>query len=325
MGGAWTAGVIRAKTLVSRSLGAPAASSLASNATLDDALRALCATPYRRYVHRESALAEAQHEVSATLLWHMRVLAGWLPRTGGLLLRPLAAGFEIANVETRLRHLRGAPDGRGARAGAAPELPGPAMSQEPYRLGSLDTAWRRLEHAGSPAEVRALLAASPWGDPGDDTAWAVAAYLRTAAAARVARTVRPARRWAEGRTALLVARTRYVDDRPLPEPARRQVALLLGPSAAGAARYVDFRNSLPRSARWALDGVDDVRDLWRAEARWWSVVESDGTAMLRAVRYGPVPVVGAVALLSVDAWRTRAALEAAARGGAGRGAFDAMD
>jgi hypothetical protein len=39
--------------------------------------------------------------------------------------------------------------------------------------------------------------------------------------------------------------------------------------------------------------------------------------MLRRSRFGPPPVVGAVALLSADAWRTRGALELAAHGGRG--------
>ncbi|MFG2884181.1 hypothetical protein ACGFYV_18100 [Streptomyces sp. NPDC048297] len=61
-----------------------------------------------------------------------------------------------------------------------------------------------------------------------------------------------------------------------------------------------------------------------AEARWWRTVEADATAMLREGRYGPRVVVGAVAVLSVDAWRVRAALESAARGGRPGEVFNAL-
>jgi hypothetical protein len=64
-----------------------------------------------------------------------------------------------------------------------------------------------------------------------------------------------------------------------------------------------------------LKDVDEAVDLWRAEARWWDAVEGDGRELLRRSSFGPKPVVGAVALLSADAWRTRGALELAARGG----------
>jgi hypothetical protein len=37
----------------------------------------------------------------------------------------------------------------------------------PYQLGSLATAWPRIAVTTSPEELRAVLVASPWGDPGD--------------------------------------------------------------------------------------------------------------------------------------------------------------
>jgi hypothetical protein len=66
-----------------------------------------------------------------------------------------------------------------------------------------------------------------------------------------------------------------------------------------------------------LDGIDQIQDLWRGEAAWWHRVEGDGFALLRGSGYDRKPVVGALAVLAVDAWRVRAALETAARGGAG--------
>jgi hypothetical protein len=44
-------------------------------------------------------------------------------------------------------------------------------------------------------------------------------------------------------------------------------------------------------------------------------VDQDGRELLRRSGFGPQPVVGAVAVLSADAWRARGALELAARGG----------
>jgi hypothetical protein len=306
VGAGWAAGVIRARALAARRTGRSAARELASSATLGDALRFLAATPYRRNVDAGSSLAEAQRAVAATLLWHLRVLAGWLPSGGADLLRPLAAGFEIANVGARLRSL--------AESRARPVTDEPPEPR-PYLLGALDTAWHRLERAGTPHELRRTLASSLWGDPGADTPSAVAVAMRMAAAVRTARTVRPARRWAEGRVALLTARELFVGGRGLPEPARRLAAELLGARAVEASAFSDFQRLLPSASRWAVDGIDDARDLWRAEARWWAVLEEDGISMMRRLRYQPVSVVGAVAVLSVDAWRVRAALELAARGG----------
>ncbi|WP_233273863.1 hypothetical protein [Streptomyces broussonetiae] len=198
------------------------------------------------------------------------------------------------------------------------------QAPQPYRLGALETAWRSLEHAGTPAELRAALASSPWGDPGGDTPWALATGMRMAAARRTAVAVPPARRWAQGRAVLLTARELFVHHRPLPEPARRDAARLLGARASAAASYQEFRERLPSTAGWVLADVEEPGALWKAEARWWRTVHADGTAMLRDGRFGPRVVVGAVAVLSVDAWRVRAALESAARGGRPGEVFDAL-
>jgi len=82
---------------------------------------------------------------------------------------------------------------------------------------------------------------------------------------------------------------------------------------------------LPARARWALEGATDPDELWRGEARWWSRVERDGFALLgERSGFGSAPVLGAVAVLAVDAWRVRAALELAARGGRPLEVFDAL-
>ncbi|MFJ2734422.1 hypothetical protein [Streptomyces sp. NPDC087317] len=308
MSAGWVAGAVRAKALVSRYPGAGGAREIARGPTLDDALRRLATTPYARYARTAAGLPQAQRAVAATVLWHLRVLAGWLPPGGTRLLVPLAAGFEIANVVALLP----APESRRAEA------------PEPYRLGALETAWRSLERAGTPAELRAALTASPWGDPGGDTPWALLTGMRMAAARRTAVAVPSARRWAQGRALLLAARELFVHHRSLPEPVQRDAARLLGTRAPGAASYQEFREHLPPAARWVLADVDEPGELWRAEVRWWRTVQSDGAAMLREGRFGPRVVVGAVAVLTVDAWRVRAALESAARSGQPGEAFDAL-
>ncbi|MFE0385319.1 hypothetical protein ACFW1F_14745 [Streptomyces bungoensis] len=308
MSAGWVAGAVRAEGLVGRHPGGGGAREIAAGPTLGDGLRRLAVTPYGRYARAAAGLAEAQRAVSATLLWHLRVLAGWLPPGGARLLVPLAAGFEIANVVSRLP----APEGRRA------DVP------EPYRLGALETAWRNLAHTATPAQVRAVLAASPWGDPGGDTPWALVTGMRMAAARRTAVAVPAARRWAQGRAVLLTARERFVYGRTLPEPVRRDAVRLLGSRAPDAATYPEFRDRLPAAARWVLAEAEEPDGLWRAEARWWRTLQTEGTALLREGRYGPRVVVGAVAVLSVDAWRVRAALESAARGGRPGEVFDAL-
>ncbi|MFE7233458.1 hypothetical protein ACFY3J_19445 [Streptomyces sp. NPDC001231] len=308
MSAGWVAGAVRAKALVGRYSGAGGAREIARGPTLDDALRCLATTPYARYARTAAGLPQAQRAVAATVLWHLRVLAGWLPPGGARLLVPLASGFEIANVIARLP----VPQGRRAEA------------PEPYRLGALETAWRTLERAGTPAELRAALTASPWGDPGGDTPWALLTGMRMAAARRTAVAVPSARRWAQGRALLLAARELFVHHRSLLEPVWRDAARLLGTRAPAAVSYQEFRECLPAAAGWVLADVDEPGELWRAEARWWRTVQSDGAAMLREGRYGPRVVVGAVAVLTVDAWRVRAALESAARGGRPGEAFDAL-
>ncbi|WP_445281968.1 hypothetical protein [Streptomyces sp. DSM 118148] len=308
MSAGWVAGAVRARAFVARCPGAEGAREVARGPTLDDALRRLATTPYARYTRAAVGLAGAQRAVAAALLWQLRVLAGWLPRGGARLLVPLASGFEIANVVSRLP----APEG------------GHAEAVEPYRLGALETAWRSLEGAGTLAELRAALAASLWGDPGDDTPWALVTGMRMAAARRVAVSVPPARRWAQGRAVLLTARELFVHRRSPTRPVRRDAARLLGTRAPAAPSYTEFRESLPSAARWVLADADEPGELWRAEARWWRTVQAEGAAMLRQGRTGPAVVVGAVASLSADAWRVRAALESAARGGRPGEAFDAL-
>ncbi|MCH0539675.1 hypothetical protein I3F58_08860 [Streptomyces sp. MUM 203J] len=297
----WAAGVTRAKSMAVRRVGAATAGELAAADGMGEALRGLRGTWYVRGTGADPALVEAQRAVGAGLLWQLRVLAGWQPRAGAQAIRLLAAGFEIANTEDRLRVMAGT-DG----TGGAP-LP-------PYRLGSLAVVWPRLSGAATPGDLRAVLASSPWGDPGAESPAAVAVGMRVSALARVAGGVPAAARWAAGRLALLVARQLFVAGVLLPPGAVGRAERVLGRAPVTAGSLDGFRRSLPARARWALDGVSTVDELWRAEARWWETLDSEGAALLRSPRLGVEPVVGAVAVLSADAWRVRGALSLAARG-----------
>lgn len=306
MSAGWVAGSVRARALVRRRLGTEATRRLASSGSLDDALRALAATPYRAGIRPGQDLAAAQHEIASALLWNLRVLAGWLPREGVRLLRALAGWFEVANVDEMLQVMSGRP--------AGPE----------FRLGALATDWPRLRLAATPDGLRAALAASPWRDPGGDTAHAMRLGMRARWAARVAAIGDPAGTWAAGAVTLLLAGERLTAGRAV-NPAVMGCALgLLGPAACGAATLGELAGALPARARWVLAGIRSPDDLWRAEATWRARVEEDGLGLLRTSILDGRVVVGTVAVLAADAWRVRAALEIAARGGGPLAAYDEL-
>jgi hypothetical protein len=291
---------VRARSIALRRLGAAGARDLAGAADLRDAITRLETSPYRRFVRSQQTLAEAQRAVAESVLWHMRVLAGWLPRDGALAVRVLAGGFEIANVDEQVQAMTG------------------REAEEPYQLGALQTAWDRLRRAHTLEELRRTLAASAWGDPGAATPWAIHVGMRLAWADRVRAAAPDASRWSAGAVALLVAREQLTSRHSWPEPLRSRVAGVLGMAfeAAGRTGAPTLRalaDALPAHARWALAAIDDETDLWRAEAAWWHRVDHDAHGLLRQATLGPAPTVGAVAVLAVDAWRVRAALETCAR------------
>ena len=302
---AWVAGSVRARALARRRIGAVASRRLAACASLEDALRLLLPTAYGREIHPGQTLMQAQHGVAAAILWDLRVLAGWLPQGGLPLLRTLAAWFEIANVDELL-------------AGLGGRQPG-----ELFTLGSLDTAWTRLRNASSRAAVQAALAASGWGDPGGDSLHAIRLGMRARWALRAGAFGDPLQTWAAAAAALLLAGERFGAGRRIAPAVLVPLGGLLG-TAVEAGTLEELAASLPARARWALTGVTSAGELWRAEAAWWARVERDAFTQLRTSTAGSAPVLGAAAVLAADAWRTRAALEIAARGGGGRGVYDAV-
>ena len=188
MSAGWVAAGVRARGLARRQLGHEGARQLGASDSLATALGALAHTPYGREVGTEMDLASAEHAVFATLLWHMRILAGWGPPLGSGPLRLLAAGFEIANVTGHL-----------ARMGGQTVPP-------PYVLGSMATAWPAVSGARTPTEVRAALATSSWGDPGGEELATVRLALLFGWARRVLDGVPGAADWAITGSALVLCR-----------------------------------------------------------------------------------------------------------------------
>jgi len=277
---------------------------VAGSSGVDAAIARLTRSPYGRDVREGSSVEEAQRGIGSVCLWHLRVLAGWLPPRGGEVVRVFAARFELVNIADRLAGLGG---------GLPP----------PYELGGLAVAWPRVAMAVTADEVRAVLAASAWGDPGA-TGWPEAATaLEARWASWLADAAPGAGEWSAGAAALVVARLLAAGQVPPPAAVgdlRRQ----LGRGWESAANLAELAARLPRAAAWTLVDVSGPEDLWPAEGRWWKRVDRDAAATLRAARPGPAMAGAVAARLVADAWRAQAALEAAAWGRPGLEIFDAV-
>lgn len=303
---AWVAVSVRARASTSRRLGTAQVRAVAASDGLADALARLSTGPYGHDVHPGQTLRQAQHSVSASLLWGQRVLAGWMGPRDAEAMRVLAGWAEIANVDALL----------GAYAGHGESL-------APYELGSLATAWPWLAVAGDRADLRRALAASPWGDPGSDDPRDIQLAMRLAWCARVPARVPGTHAWASA-AALLVVAHEVVAGRTWTPVIADLVVRVLGPAAAECSSLQDLRTAAPSSARWVLADVKTSDDLWRAETTWWRRLDADGTRLASSARFGLDPVLGVVARLAADAWRVRAALEIADRGGRPLEVLDAV-
>ncbi len=302
----WVAAGTRARAMARRRLGRVTARELAASPSLDAALSSLADSSYGHDVRVGQSLAEAQHAVVETTLWNLRVLAGWAPPEGVAQLRVLLGAVEVANVAEHLLGLSG------------------VDAPPPYRLGRMGTTWARLAETTSADELRRVLTASPWGDPGGLTAREILLSMRAALADRVVAAVPAAARWATSWTAVLVARELVLDGGALPAQARESAARVLGHTAMAAATLPELVAALPPRGRATFANITHPDELWRAEARWWRRVERDGFTLARRAIAGPEVLVGSVAVLAADAWRVRGALELAARGGAPLEVFDAV-
>jgi hypothetical protein len=193
-----------------------------------------------------------------------------------------------------------------------------------FDLGALATAWSRLRETSSLTELERVLAQSPWGDPGGDAPSDIAVGVQVAWAVRVATTVPEASLWAAGGLALLVARRHLLQRRQLPDRVSVHAARILGTAAMASRELASFAAASPTQARWALSDVADVDELWRGEALWWSRLDSDGFRLLGGPGFSRAHSVGALAMLAADAWRCRAAVRLAARGGGPMDVYDAL-
>jgi hypothetical protein len=286
---------VKARLLLGRRLGVETARQVAQRPSLAEAVAGLGGTTYAGAAAAR-ALEEAQRAVAASTLLQLRVLAAWLPPGGAAGLRALTAWFELSNLEDRLAYLSGGP------------------LRAPFELGVLSSAWDAAASTQSPDELRRLLASSSWGDPGDSDPEQLQLGLRFAWARRVIAETPEARAWAAGAAAILLAEELLVARRRIDPVVARRVEL--GSHWQGAETLEELRARLPQPAAWALAGVGGPAELWRGRAAWWRVVEADAQQLVRSYRAGREVVVGAVALLALDAVRVATALAVAAHGGA---------
>ncbi len=294
----WVAAGVRGRALLRRRLGPDGAARLAASPSLATGLAQLAPTSYSHDVKPGQDVAAAQHAVSATALWHLRVLAGWGPPLGAGPLRVLGGGYEIANVTGRLLELSG------------------GSVRSPYVLGSLATAWPAVAAARSSSELRTALGSSPWGDPGSAELPDVRVALQLAWARRVFDGVPGAADWAVAGAALLIARLIVTGaEASLGATAKRDATHLLGTDWPRATTVEELAGLVPRAAQRALVPASSSGDLWRAETYWWSVVETAATSLAERPRPDASAGVGVATLLAADAWRVRAAIACAARGG----------
>ncbi|MCC3270317.1 hypothetical protein MUG94_07160 [Arthrobacter gengyunqii] len=287
--------------MAQRRAGAGTCRGIAAAGGLQSALDRLAETAYADELEDVSTLAEAQRATRRTVLWQLRVLAGWLPAGGARLVRSAAAVFEADNIVSLELQLRREQTLQGAGTGE---------QFEPFDLGGLATAWPRLRTAASVEELLSALASSPWGDPGSDAA--LSDVLTVVWLRRLANEAPSARSWAASTGALISARLVFVDRS---SPGERLLSLLrplIGTGWVRADTPDALRDALPPGPAQALDALQIPTELWRAEALLAARVETDGFRLLRAGLPGPDVVLGAMAVLAVDAWRVRAALAAAA-------------
>jgi hypothetical protein len=240
----WTAGVTRARLLLSRCIGPGLANTVAGSASLADGLAALAGSAYGDRVRAGQDLTAAERGVADTLLWHLRILAGWLPAAGAALVRALAGWFELVNIDARLAALAG--DGR---------------EPAPFALGPLATAWGAAEQARTIEELADAVASSAWALPRVRSPAELAIGLRVAWGRRVAESAPEAADWVAGAVALLTARELLVaKSNEHTEQLRRYPGI--DDRALGAGTLAALRDALGARAGWALGTIAEPDELW---------------------------------------------------------------
>ena len=309
MSAAWVAASVRARSMARRQVGAAGSRRLAAQDSLAEALLLLADTPYADRLAHTADLGVAQRATSDTVLWQLRVLAGWMPARGTRLARAAAGSFERDNIVALALRMDGGE--------------GPA-AYDPFDLGALATSWPRLRTAASAEELAESLRRSPWGGTGAGGNAALRDVLTLVWLRRLAAVAPQAQSWAGAVCALTVTRIVLVE-RAAPSPRILQlVRPILGRTWETAQDLTQLRAALPSSVRPVLRGVEAPEELWRAEAGMCAAVEADGLRLLGRPRPGPDVVLGAIAVLAMDAWRVRAALAAAAAGAGSSEVLDAV-
>jgi hypothetical protein len=302
----WVAAQVRSRSLASHCLGPAGAREIAGAGSLNAALDILATSSYGDRLHPGLDLAASEHEVFASVLWNLRVLAGWSPALGASRLHILAGAFELANLQGELARIEG------------------NDASKPFELGSL-AGVPRHSTPSTIGELREVLRRSPWGDPGDLDTSGVSIALQFSLARRIVDDVPEAGRWAETYAALVLGRL-IVEGAPLAvgSVASTNVSAVLGSRALAARSVIELREALPRDVAPVLKGVTGVSDLWLGEARWWARLWNEAQEKIRRAGAGPATVVAAIAVQAADAWRVRVALEVAARAGGGIEVLDAV-
>jgi len=297
MSAAWVAASVRARSMVRHGVGEGGSRRLARQRSLGDALLLLADTAYAERLAGCTDLAAAERATRDTVLWQLRVLAGWMPARGAKLARAAAGAFERDNIVALASRLDGSP-----------------AAYDPFDLGALATSWRRLRTAPSTEQLAESLRRSPWGGTGPEGSASLRDVLTLVWLHRLASVAPQARSWAGAGCALTAARIVLVDGA---EPSPRILELVrpvLGRTWESAAEMAGFRAALPLSVQPVLRGIESPEELWRAEAGMRATVETDGFRLLGGSHHGQGVVLGAVAVLAMDAWRVRAGLAAAAAG-----------
>lgn len=306
MTAAWVAVSVRGRQIVRRTANPGLPRALVNASSWDDAVSELRRSSYGERLGTARTRSEARRAVVDTLVWRLRVLAGWLPAGASSLARLAAAPVEIGNVERRIAELGGAP-----RSAAVP-------------LGALSVVTHRLATVTTPDELRGVLARSTWGDPGGDDPTTMAVGLRAAWSRRLAGGPTIVRPWARAGAAVLLARERWVFERAIAPSAQRDLDRLLGTRWHSSAGIAELRSSLPDAAREALRDVSGPDDVWRAEGAVVRRIAAEASRTLETGRYGPDVAAAVFAALLVDAWHTLAGLEGAATGRTGTEVLDVL-
>lgn len=295
--GSWVAASVRARGMARGRLGPGGIHSVLTSPDRSSGLAVAAASMYSGAVEKDRGDPSGlEHEIGAAVLWRLRVLAGWMPPGGSRVLRGVAAYFERENI---LRHARALGQGQ----------PRPDDSGD-YVLDGLATCWPAASRTQNEAELRSVLAASPWGDPGATDVAGLADTLSLAAWRRLVAVAPATRSWARDAVVLLVARARVIENATPSDRQRALASPLIGRGWSSASDLDALRASLVPSARRALEPAQEPDDLWLAEAALVARIDADATRMLRTDRPGPEVVLGAAAALMIDGWRLRAALTA---------------